>query len=107
MKNLKIKTIKIKKSAVVTEFLSNLKRIGSPDWAIYANQDGEVEARHNTAPLEGWTEVTDFYNGWENLDNDEETADWLSGDAFAWSEMEYTMEEEMANNDQEFSVKFI
>jgi len=117
---MKIITIKIKKSAVVSEFLSNLKRVGSPDWSIYANQAGDVDTRHVTEPLSGWAEVTDFYSAWDNLENDEETADWLmSKEGFDWARTAQNMEEEFKNDHpvledadgelefQEFEIDFI
>jgi len=96
---MKIKTIEIKRSAVVAEFLSNLKRVGSHDWSIYANQDGEVDTFNNADPLSGWTFVTGFCGAWDNLQNDEEEAKWLmSKEGFDWAQISQAMEEDLEIN---------
>jgi len=119
IKAMENKTIEIKKAEVVAEFLSNLKHVGSSDWSIYANQDGDVDTRHNTENLYGWAKITGFYSAWENLENDSETADWLTKDGFDWPRISQDMEEGLKLNSdwvededgspgfQEFEVNFI
>ena len=96
-----MRTINIKKSAVVGEFLSNINRAGSTEWDIYVDSKGRVDCRHNTHSNGEWTEVVDLYNcTWDNIANDEETFDWLMSDGFDWRRMEVELSEVMEENSE-------
>lgn len=95
------KEIEISAIDLATEILNNKKRVGSPDWAIYVNMDGDIDCRSNAHPNADWYKLVDLYSFWSDDDTlnstPEELADWLQSDgicSFDDIETDETVEDE-------------